>query len=140
MTNSESIPLPAPTALIIDDNWFNRDIARTALESKGFVVIDTEFPTDGVGMLESRTFDLLVLDLQMPILDGREVLHLVRPNPLHKEMNIVVVTAHPQMETPDVADLADYVMYKPINVMEFALFAERIKRSRISNRPPMITQ
>jgi hypothetical protein len=48
---------------------------------------------------------------------------------MHRKMRVVVVTANAHMATGEVNELADFVMYKPINVMQFAEFAERIKKS-----------
>jgi CheY-like chemotaxis protein len=115
------------SALIIDDNWFNRDIFRIALESAGYDVTLLENGLEGMKILEQQTFSLLVLDLQMPLVDGRAVLNAVRAHPLHRKMRVVVVTANAHMATSEVDEKADYVMYKPINVMEFSEFVRRLK-------------
>ncbi|NJR12396.1 response regulator, partial [bacterium] len=65
-------------ALIIDDNFNNRDIFRIALESIGFHVTEAENGADGLKILHSHIFHLLVLDLQMPLIDGLEVLKELR--------------------------------------------------------------
>jgi CheY-like chemotaxis protein len=123
------------SALIIDDNWFNRDIFRIALESAGYIVTQFDNGMDGMNILKNQTFSLLVLDLQMPIVDGRTVLHSVRAQDLHENMHVVVVTANAHMATQDVDRLADYVMYKPINVTEFSEFVRRLKD--LSLTPPV---
>ena len=123
-------PLGAPTALIVDDNEFNRDIVRIALQSQGYIVTDYEDPVAAVGFLKERTFDLLVLDLQMPVLDGQQVLTIVRANPIHNVMHIIVLTAHSQMDTMEIQKNADFIMYKPISVPAFAQFAHRLQTAR----------
>ena len=123
------------SALIIDDNWFNRDIFRIALESAGYLVTQFDNGVDGMNILKDQTFSLLVLDLQMPIVDGRTVLHSVRTQDLHDKMHVVVVTANAHMATQDVDRMADYVMYKPINVTEFSEFVRRLKD--LSLTPPV---
>jgi len=123
-------PAASASALVVDDNFYNRDIVRIALQSQGFEVTDIEDPVAAVSLLDKRTFDLLVLDLQMPILDGRHVLRHIRPDPSHRAMKIIVLTAHSQMDTLEVQENADYIMYKPIDVLQFAQFAHRIQSAR----------
>jgi CheY-like chemotaxis protein len=114
------------TALIVDDNFFNRNIFHIALESVGYQVTESEDGLHGLEALSARNFHLLILDLQMPQLDGRAVLRKVREQPQHSQMHIVVVTANAHMATDDIDSLADYIMYKPINVVEFSEFAQRL--------------
>ncbi len=116
------------TALIVDDNFYNRHIFHIALESVGYAVTEMEDGLQGTNLLQDRTFHLLVLDLQMPAMDGRAVLKQVRGQPLHENMHIIVVTANAHMATDDIDLMADYVMFKPIDVVEFSEFARRLKR------------
>lgn len=116
------------TAFVVDDNWFNRDIFRIALESAGYEVSEAENGKQCVSQLESHTYDLLVLDLQMPEMDGRSVLRRLRPMPQHKGMRVIVVTANAHLVPGEIEDVADYVMYKPLDVSEFTNFAKRITR------------
>ncbi len=135
MNNPEPQPLTMYSALIIDDNWFNRDIFRIALESAGYSVTELDNGSAGIALLEQQTFNLLILDLQMPLVDGRTVLVKVKEHPLHKKMRVVVVTANAHMATSDVDEMADYVMYKPINVMEFSEFVRRLKNMSVPTSP-----
>jgi CheY-like chemotaxis protein len=75
---------------------------------------------------------VLVLDLHMPLIDGIGVLKELRNMPMHSKMRVLVVTANAHMATGEVNDLSDYIMYKPINVMEFSEFAKRLKKSVIA--------
>ncbi len=135
MNNPEPQPPTLYSALIIDDNWFNRDIFRIALESAGYAVTELDNGSEGIALLEQQTFNLLILDLQMPLVDGRTVLVKVKEHPLHKKMRVVVVTANAHMATSDVDEMADYVMYKPINVMEFSEFVRRLKNISVPTSP-----
>jgi CheY-like chemotaxis protein len=119
-------------ALVMDDNFHNRHIFRIALETVGFQVSEAENGVEGLKILEEKTFPLLVLDLQMPLMDGITVLKQLRDMSLHRRMRVIVVTANAHMATGEVTELADFVMYKPINVVEFAEFAGRIKKSMMA--------
>ena len=126
--NSSDQPIEQHTALIVDDNFYNRHIFHIALESVGYAVTEMEDGLQGTALLRDQTFHLLVLDLQMPTMDGRAVLRHVRGQPLHENMHIIVVTANAHMATDDIDLMADYVMFKPIDVVEFSEFARRLKR------------
>ena len=130
--NSADHPTENYTALIVDDNFYNRHIFHIALESVGYAVTEMEDGLQGTALLQDRTFHLLVLDLQMPMMDGRAVLKHVRGQPLHQNMHIIVVTANAHMATDDIDLMADYVMFKPIDVVEFSEFARRLKRISVS--------
>jgi CheY-like chemotaxis protein len=126
--NSDA-PTTKISALVVDDNFFNRDIFRIALEHAGYEVACAENGMQGLELLTARTFNLLVLDLQMPQIDGRAVLKEIHAGntSASKAMRVVVVTANAHMATEDINDWADYVMYKPINVPEFADFVKRLR-------------
>jgi CheY-like chemotaxis protein len=123
---------PIYTALVVDDNFYNRQIFHIALESVGYTVSESEDGVQGTALLDTRTFHVLILDLQMPTLDGRAVLQIVKANPLHKNMRIIVVTANAHMATDDIDHMADYIMHKPIDVVEFSEFVSRLKRTPVT--------
>lgn len=115
------------TVLIVDDNWYNRDIFRMALESADYLITEADAGQKALDILAQQTFNLLVLDLQMPGIDGNKVLVALRNDPRHAKMRILVVTANPHMATEQVNELADHVMMKPIDVVSFSRFTQRLK-------------
>jgi CheY-like chemotaxis protein len=117
----------APSALIVDDNDFNREIFRIALEAADYYVTEAANGVEALVSLQSRTFDLTILDLQMPLVDGITVLKNLRFSPIHSNMVVIIATANPHMAVGDVQALADYVLYKPIDIHEFARLVERLK-------------
>jgi CheY-like chemotaxis protein len=120
-----------PTALIVDDNYFNRDLCALALEHVGYEVAHAENGLEAMHTLENRRFDLLILDLAMPELDGMGVMRQIRDRNMHGKMSIIVMTANPHMATDELDMNADFVVYKPIDVNEFSRLAERITKRRI---------
>lgn len=131
---SEQPGLPrTSTALVVDDNFYNRDIFRIALENAGFVVSEMEDGAQGLSILKQQTFDLLILDLQMPHVDGLTLLRSLRASNGREHIFVVVVTANAHMATTEVQGLADYVMYKPISVPEFTAFVGRLRTNLISS-------
>lgn len=115
-------------ALIVDDNNDNREIFRIVLESVGYTAYEATNGVAAMSMLQKGNFELMLLDMQMPQMDGRAVLNEVRGDPLFDSMIIVVVTANPQIATI-IEDLASYVLYKPIEPVVLATFLQRIKRT-----------
>jgi CheY-like chemotaxis protein len=115
------------SALIVDDNQFNREIFRLSLKAAGYETTEVGNGAEALALLDTRTFSLIVLDLQMPLVDGATVLRNLRSNPAHASTHIIVATANPHMAVQDIQLLADYVVYKPMDVHEFARLAGRLK-------------
>lgn len=116
------------SALIIDDNFYNRDIFRFALENADYTVTDAESGLEGLTLLEKQKFNLLVLDLQMPGMNGLEVLKQIRQESRYQQMRVIVVTANGHLATQEVDKLTDHLMFKPIDVVGFSHFVSRLKR------------
>jgi DNA-binding response OmpR family regulator len=114
------------SALIIDDNWFNRDIFRIALQSAGYDVIAIDSGSEGLEVLRRKTFNLLVLDLQCDV-SGKTALSAVRSHAMHDDMAVIVVTDNASLATGEIDNLADHVVYKPINIKDFADFARQFQ-------------
>ena len=66
------------TILVVDDSTLILDIVADALEDRGYRVETTDQPLDCERLLYELTPDILVLDIEMPILDGPSLLQLVR--------------------------------------------------------------
>lgn len=115
-----------PTALVIDDNFHNRHIFRIALEFAGYEVTESEDGLKGLTALRNSSFDLVILDLRMPGIDGSEVLRVMRQTKEWNATQVVVVTANPHMVTEEVGTLADYVLHKPVDVLTFSELAKRL--------------
>jgi len=114
------------TAIVIDDNTDNCTLFRTILENDGVQVTVYENPEEAFANLGQQSYDLCLLDLQMPILNGIHILRSIRPSEQHAAMKIIVITAQAQMVSSEVNELADFVMYKPISMRNFAQFSRRL--------------
>ena len=115
------------SALIVDDNYYNRDLSAIALKHSGYTVDEANNGLEALSLLQQRRFDLLILDLAMPEMNGTELLRQLSAHNLMQNMCVVVMTANPHMALGDVVDeYADYVLFKPIDIMEFTRFAKRL--------------
>lgn len=116
-------------ALVVDDNWYNCDIFRIALENAGYAVDIAYNGKTGLEQLHIKPYNILVIDLQMPVLDGIGVLKQIKDTDMRKNMYILVITANAYMATDELDGLSDMVMFKPVNVSELTFFLERIRRT-----------
>ncbi len=67
--------------LVVEDNWITGEIARTALESRGFSVMVAPTGRIGLQLMSNHTCDLVLLDLMLPDIDGAELLERLRGLP-----------------------------------------------------------
>ncbi len=117
------------TALVVDDNFYNRDLCTLALSHVGYNVMEACDGMEALNLLQSRAFDLLVLDLSMPVVSGIEVIQHLDADPAYRPLTIIVLTANPHMITADVQARADFVMNKPLDIQHFAQLVERLSKN-----------
>ena len=120
----------AQKALVVDDNFYNRDLFRLALENVGFEVDEVDDGRKALNYLQGKSCDLLILDLAMPELDGVGVLEAIRNLSTRSQMNVVVITAYAHMAGGIIDEEADFVLYKPIDIQEFAALLRRLQSAR----------
>jgi CheY-like chemotaxis protein len=125
-----------PHALITDDNIDNRNICRIIMEKCGFTVTEAETGAEAIQLLQKEPFALMVLDMQMPVVDGRSVIQWMDSHPNHRPRSVVILTANSHWITDEVQDYADFVMHKPINIMEFTQFMRRLHEQIMASNLP----
>jgi len=111
--------------LLVDDNDVNILVARNLLKKMGLEVTTAENGEMALARLEeaSRTgrrpaFDMVLMDLQMPVMDGFEATRLIRENPEYEGLIIVAMTAHAFAEEREhcLAAGMDRHLTKPIDL------------------------
>jgi PleD family two-component response regulator len=115
-----------PVILVVDDNMLHHLMARGVLEEAGFLVEEAADGEECLNAVEGLKPDLLLLDLNMPKLNGFDVCAELRRQPEFIDMPIVIVTGFDDDDSINRAfevGATDFVT-KPIN---WALFAHRIK-------------
>jgi two-component system cell cycle response regulator DivK len=80
--------------LVIEDNPTNRKLLGDILRLKGFDVAEAESAPVGLEMAGDGSFDLVLMDIQLPGMDGLEATRRLRADPVTKDLLIVAVTAH----------------------------------------------
>ena len=82
-----------PRILVVDDHPDSRLIMVMVLEKWGYEVVEARDGKEALAQLESGNFNLVVIDIAIPFVDGREVAKLIRNNPRTKHIPLLAATA-----------------------------------------------
>lgn len=80
--------------LVIEDTEDNRRIVRDLLESAGFVLLEATTGEEGVAMAKQHVPDLILMDIQLPVLDGYEATRRIKAEPNLAHIPIIAVTSY----------------------------------------------
>ncbi len=107
--------------LIVEDNEKNRKLARDVLQFKGYRTTEAETGEDGVMLAMQQKPDLILMDYQLPGIDGIEAFRRIRGDASTAHIPIVAVTASAMPEEAKKMKDAgfDGFQTKPLNVKEF---------------------
>ncbi|WP_201220301.1 PAS domain S-box protein [Halochromatium roseum] len=103
--------------LLVEDNIINQEVARELLETVG---IEPDIADDGqvaVDKARTQAYDLILMDVQMPVMDGLEATRAIRQIPAHHDTSIVAMTANAFDEDRDAclqAGMNDHIV-KPVD-------------------------
>ena len=104
--------------LVVEDNERNLKLVRDVLQYAGYDVIAASSGEQGVALARERMPDLVLMDLQLPEMDGAEALRILRDDPLTRAIPVVAVTAFAMKDDRERALDAGFDSYieKPISV------------------------
>jgi len=108
--------MPKARLLVVDDNPDDRDLMQLRLSRLGYEVSVAVDGAQALEMISAEPFDLVMLDVTMPDIDGLEVLRRVRTTRSAAELPVIMVTASLAMATQVMAiqlGANDYII-KPI--------------------------
>ena len=110
-----------PVILVVEDNELNLKLLRDVLEYAGYEVRGARTAEDGITLAVSEPPDLVLMDLQLPGIDGIEALHRLRESPGTADIPVVAVTAQAMKQDRERALRAGFDGYveKPISVRAF---------------------
>jgi two-component system cell cycle response regulator DivK len=80
--------------LVVEDHEENRRIVRDLLTSAGYEMIEAVTGEEGVALAESEHPDLILMDIQLPGLDGYEATRQIKANPALRSIPIIAVTSY----------------------------------------------
>jgi len=91
---TELSPIRGARVLLVEDNELNREVALGLLDDAHLVIDQAENGAQAVQMITSNVYDLVLMDMQMPVMDGISATKSVRSNPKYKSLPIVAMTAN----------------------------------------------
>jgi two-component system cell cycle response regulator DivK len=109
---------PRRRILVVEDNPKNLKLVRDVLQYSGYEVIEATSGEDGVRLAAEARPDLILMDLQLPGIDGTEALRRIRADDQNADIPIVAVTAFAMNDDRDRAFAGGFTGYveKPISV------------------------
>ena len=113
----EPPPAVPPRILVIEDNEDNRDIVVRRLTRRGFTLTAAVDGFEGLRLAKDSLPDLILLDLQMPGMDGYEVLRQLKAFPPTRAIPVIILTSHVLEDHERQARMAgcDDFETKPVN-------------------------
>jgi two-component system cell cycle response regulator DivK len=127
------------TILYIEDNPDNMLLVRRVLEAQGYSMLEAPNGMQGISVAESTDLDLILLDINLPDIDGYEVARRLRKSEKHKlaYIPIIAITANALQGDATKALNAgcDVYMSKPINIHELRARVEGFMPSSDDSHP-----
>ena len=93
IASAEPVEERQGSLLVVDDNALNRDLLSRQLARKGYVVATCENGRQALDRLERDRFDVVLLDILMPEIDGVETLRRMKSNPRLAEMPVIMISS-----------------------------------------------
>jgi CheY-like chemotaxis protein len=124
-------------ALIVDDNAKNRKLAANVLSAAGFGTLEAATGAEGVALAAERRPDVILMDLRLPDMDGREAARTLRDDPPTARIPVVAMSALRLEGSDEWLEAAGFVgaLEKPIRVDTFAMEVRRFCADETSEEP-----
>lgn len=94
LIEEQNLRLKGFTVLVVEDNELNQQVAKGLLEYNGASVTIANHGDEALEMLRIASFDCVLMDVQMPVMDGLEATQLIRANPQWSDTLVIAVTAN----------------------------------------------
>ena len=118
------------TILVVDDEEKIREGCRRVLEGNGYQVASAENGRVAMELLDTRTMDIILLDLKMPVMDGEQVLAEVQAR--YPDIPVIIITGHGTLDTAVECmkqGAYDFVT-KPFQIRQFMATVDRAAEKR----------
>jgi two-component system, cell cycle response regulator DivK len=80
--------------LVVEDSEDNRQILRDLFSAAGYDVIEAHDGAEGLAMATNHRPDLILMDIQMPVMDGYEATRRIKADPALKAIPVIAVTSY----------------------------------------------
>jgi two-component system cell cycle response regulator DivK len=125
--------MPGEQILIIEDNVKNLKLVRDVLQFHGYSILEAETGEAGVALAHEKRPALILMDIQLPGMDGRAALKILKADTNTRHIPIIALTAFAMKgdrESLQTEGFDDY-MAKPIDIKELPRVVERHLRGRL---------
>ena len=82
------------TILVVEDNRLNMKLVRDVLTFSGHAVLEAVTGEEGLSLAEAHRPSVVLMDIQLPGLDGYEITHRLKANPALRHIPIIAVTSY----------------------------------------------
>jgi two-component system cell cycle response regulator DivK len=119
------------TILYVEDDFNNRTLVRRVLEAEGYQVVDAANANQAMGCLKEHKIDLILMDINMPEVDGYALTTKIKSVPEYAKIPIVAMTANVMRGDRERSLEAgcDGYIQKPIDIDRLTQQVERFLRS-----------
>lgn len=83
-----------PKILVVEDNEMNRDMLSRRLQRRGYEVVSAEDGEDGVKKAQSESPDMILMDMDLPVLDDWAATRQLKDSPDTQSIPVIALTAH----------------------------------------------
>lgn len=83
-----------PKILVVDDDEINRMVVRVLMGRRNYCVLEAASGPEALELIKNETFDVVLMDLSMPGMDGLETTRRIRSDDVNGELTVVALTAH----------------------------------------------
>jgi CheY-like chemotaxis protein len=113
--------------LIVEDNPKDLKLVRDVLSMKGHEIIDADTAEVGIELALERQPDLILMDVMLPGMNGREAMQVLKADPGTKQIPIIAVTSFAMKGDRErlLADGFDDYLAKPVSIKELPKVVER---------------
>jgi len=124
--------MPGELILVVEDNDNNRMLVRDVLQASGYRVVEAENAEDGLRVAAEQQPALILMDIQLPGMNGMEALQRLRADPTTRAIPVIAVTASAMTQDRRQIMAAGFDGYqpKPISVKGFLQAVREMLPSR----------
>ena len=126
--------------LLTDDNAINRQVIKLFLAPQGCDIVEATNGKEALDLLAQHDFDIVLLDVHMPVMDGKEAIQRMRAEPRWKNMPVIALTADAMSgdrEKYIALGMTDYVS-KPVDQRELIAKMHQVKGLEAEQTRPAI--
>ncbi len=114
--------------LIVEDIPMNRRLIRDILTYHGYEIIEAENGEEAVRIAREQKPDLIIMDLQMPVMNGLDAIKILKSDPATKDIKVIAVTSFAMAGDREKVLAAGFDEYisKPLNTRELPVMVKRL--------------